>query len=869
MPRNWQKIEGGPEFKGVLQRRQAQVEDLAYWAQLKNVDCYGGTLGKRFGTQVVNGYGTTTIAGSTTTVVNVVDGTGFNTGLVHVDGTTVIVSAVSPSSLTLSTPLASAPGPGISVVQVDGTGAIETLFQAMHRDGAKRLYASIAGSPNLVLRQQAPQSVPSILPTVKTTGGGGLSGGTSVELESGNGIVVGDWINFPSISPEQFQVKTIYYYVIVLDRPLPFTVPPDIVVNLHPYRSTPTTYLPEFVQYGNRTHMTGGPRVIVLNPLLPIRKIPLAPIVIEQTVGYHPGVPYWYRRHGVKPPYGFGAGHTPAGPIPTVAPGATPGNLVPGVQYEYRFRFYNSTTGQESEGCLPGQMTTDTVNRAGELLLGGSPDPQVDEIRVYRTSANGGGAWFRIMKFTGILPGGGFYGQITTIKNPGTGPGGVVQVWDISADDELGAQMRDLMDFCIPDTVSVLGIWGQANRLIGIDQVTNTVVYSDQPDLQSGSFKGESWPVNNQIFVSYDDGDELTGIATFMDAVLIFKQHSVWRIVGIPPDIQIQAVHFRQDATAAGALSHRSICVDHDEVIFRGTDAIYHLSRYEGQDEGFQSKRISLPIDDMMQNHLQGNEQQIVPHAIFYRLKRQYRLWLTSVRCVVFQFDATITGEGLGWTEWELSPGVEDLLGMNGAVVQCSCIARFDPALFQGNIANNMLVSPLDAGVFLGTASGAILQMDIGQADYGGMSYPVILRTLRFAPGGRGSGARLRALDWQVSALNIATPTISFWSDMLGSRAVTTTMPIDSGDTSTVIPPDAVDIISAEEIPFKMFSSLVIVPGQYHAFTWLEQDPYSMYRILGWALWFQALPEAVVRRQVLQTLAETVITEPEPPVIQG
>jgi len=866
VPRNWQKIEGGPDFKGLLQRRQAQIEDLAYWAQLQNVDCYGGTLGKRFGTQVVNGYGTTTVDGSTTTTIEVVDSSGFRVGsTVHVDGTLTFVSAVGGGYITVSPALTTAPLRDISVVQVLGGGSIETLFQAMYRDGVKKLYAAIAGGPHVIATGATPTVVGNIMPVTKVGTTGSALGSTQINLESGNGIVIGDWINFPTLSAEVFQVKTIYYYVIIIDRSLPFAVPAGTTVNLFPQRSEPTP-LPEFVQYGNRTQMTGGIRAIGASP-----KVPLTPIVIEQRATYVVGT-LQYRRHGVKPPYGYGPGDIPTNPEAAVAPspvGTSPGALVPGAQYEYRFRYYNSVSGQESEGCLPAQITTDDINRAGHMWLGHSPDPQVDQIRLYRTSANGGGAWYRVLKFVAWKAG--TYQVVTTLANPPQVPGfaGAVEVYDISADDELGAQMRDLMDFCIPDTVSVLGIWGQANRLIGIDQVTNTVVYSDQPDLQSGAFKGEAWPVNNQIFVSYDDGDVLTGIATFMDAVLIFKQHSVWRIVGIPPDIQIQAVHFRQDATAAGAMSHRSICVDHDEVIFRGTDAVYHLSRYEGQDEGFQSKRVSLPIDDLMQDHLQGSELQIIPHAVFYRLKRQFRLWITSVRCLVFQFDATVAGEGLGWSEWQLSPAAASLLGNDGVTVRCSCIARYDATVFRGNISNDMLVSPLDAGVFLGTASGAVLQMDIGQADYGGMAYPVFLRSLRFAPGGRGSGARIRALDWQVSALNVANPTIAFWSDILSPRNVTAEMPVDSGDTSTVIPPDAVDIISAEEVPYKMFSTLVIVPGQFHYFMWLEQNAYSMYRILGWTLWFQALPEATVRRQVLQTLPETVETEPEPPVIQG
>lgn len=846
MPINWQKVDIGPEFKGLLRRRQMQLEDPNWVQDAKNIDGYGGTWGKRFGTQIVNGYGSfTTLVTSTTTDIAVADYTGFVVGPVTIGGvatnitSTGLISGVpSPGGrLTVSPALPSVPLPWTPAVQTLIAGPIQTLFQAIYRNQTKRFIAAIGNYPYNVLKGQAPtQLTPLWFPsTVVTT----YSADPKIVWLEKPAVAVGDTIYIPSLNAHT--KVTGWFGAALVDPPLPSAPASGATVLLMPNRGpTVPDRPPEMVQYGGVTFYTSGPRQ-TLDQAGNI--IPNAPLVIEQggTV----------RRCGVKP----GQIVTAMDPIPY-----TGGQLVAGQWYGYRFRYFNGTNGQESEGSIEQRVKLDPGDNAVQITLPPSPDPQVTEIRLYRTTANGGGAWYRVPS---VISGG------TTITKI---PNAAVTVIDISADNVLGSQMRNLQDACINDTVAVLAIWGQANRLVGIDPVNNWVVYSDQPDLQTGRLKGESWPANNQIFVSYDDGDRLTGIAAFFDSLLIFKEHSVWRVTGVPPDLTIQPVHFRQDQTGTGAISQRSIVVDHNDVLFRGTDAIYKLNRFEGQAEGFQSARVSTPIDDLLQDKMNLSiEDSVFNHAVYFRFKRQFRCWLTTTRLVVLQFEATEENAPTGWAEWELAAPPTSAAGV-GAV--CSCIARYDAALFRGNIPQTLLVSGLDAGVFIATTTGLILQMDIGQADYGSKAYEVFLRSLWFPPAGRGISARVRATDWQVATVNITHPTIRVETDQLknadgtqaGTEAIMQLVPDPENTTGGYTqPPDTVDVIAAGRFQYRMHSTLFVAPGQYHQFSWRETDLRSMYRLSGWTYWFQALTPAHVRRRTLQPTKEP--TEHEPDVV--
>jgi len=221
--------------------------------------------------------------------------------------------------------------------------------------------------------------------------------------------------------------------------------------------------------------------------------------------------------------------------------------------YSYRTKYVNSVTGAESEPSPISNPASPVNQQITVSFPAGSPDPQVDKMRLYRTLAGGEGAWF----------------FVTEVTN------GTVSYTDNTPDSDLGGQMREFLDHVPPTDLTVIGLWPHANRLVGITLSGSALVFSDEPDLETGFLKGESWPVNNQIFLNYDDGDPIVGMVGFFDSLLVFKGRSIWRITGEPPSLTIEPVSFRSDLTAIGALNQKSIAVDQNEVIFAASDGVY------------------------------------------------------------------------------------------------------------------------------------------------------------------------------------------------------------------------------------------------------------------------------------------------------
>ena len=854
MPLDWQKLQGGPGFKGLLRRRQMQVDDLAYFQVLQNVDGYGGSLAKRPGTQFVNGWGTYTnvISPAGQRYVNVADGSGFATGqVVYVGETAYVVTGAGSDYVQINTNLPSDLGVGAPIIQVfPATGPIQTLFQAVYRNTHKYLYAAVNCRPMIVKAGQP--LTPALLTTPSISTVSGVPSPTTAYVNCVDGVQVGDWIsigNTPSYSVQVTQVST-SPQKLVWDPPIPGTLGPPLgtIIVLGPIRTQQSVPPPEMVQYSNQTFLTAG---LQSDGATPPHFWSTAPMVIRETTTAGPVG----HRCGLKPPV-TPLQSTIAGTI--AVPGMTNGG-----NYGYRARYYNSTTGQESEGGPELSVNLSTGN-AVMITIYGSPDSQCDQIHLYRTSFNGGGAWYRVLQ---VRYPGGFSGNYTSIiPNPGAAT--TVAVVDDTPDPSLGSQMRDLLDACIPDSVSLLAIWGQANRLIGIDLVQNSVFYSDQPDLRTGALKGESWPVNNQIFVSYDDGDQLTGLASFFDSVLVFKNHSIWRITGVPPNITIEPLHFRQDQTATGCGSQRQILVDHDDVIYRGMDAIYELNRYQGQAQGFQSQRLSLPIDEALQQGFDIGNEEPVGHGVYFRYKRQVRFFETTQDCFVLQFESDVVGNPLGWSTWLMTMPDVAPMPFAPAGPRCSCVAIYDPTVFRG-WASPFLGPTVEAAVFIAIDGGLVLQMDIGTCDYGFNPYEVLISPPQVAPAGRGLGARGRAIDFQVQQINAAMPTFEFLTDWMvqtgdyPSDAVIIPFALVDG-LNVSMGANQIDLIGVPLPAFDNVSVLCIAPGHLHQWFFRENSVSSYYRIMGWTYWFQALATQAVWRQNVATQPANIMRVPNP-----
>jgi len=512
---------------------------------------------------------------------------------------------------------------------------------------------------------------------------------------------------------------------------------------------------------------------------------------------------YKLQKHGIAAP-------TQSGAAATAVAGAGAGTNLNGT-YTWRVKFRNSRTGAESEaGTLFPVGGLALANDDADLSnLPVSVDPQVDVKRIYRTLAGGAGVWF-------------FVAQIANATTTFT---------DNVADVNLGAQMREFLDNVIPDAVGVAALWPQANRLIGINRSTGAVVFSDQPNLEDGTLKPESWPVDNFIFVNFDDGDKPVAVLPFFDSILILKERSVFRITGVPPAITIEPVIFRQDLTSVGTFNQKAIVVDQNEALFPAQDGVYLVSRYEGVQQGFTSRRISRAIDRGWQevNTLQGKK----AHAVFFRERRQYRVYLPigtePERAYVYQFEGNVQGDPYGWSQWTFDEG-----GDGGIAVTASHVARGEPDVH-----------------YIGSDTGDVLRMDIGAAERGAFAYTFEYDTTFFAPAGKGMAARGRALDLALSVQADTTLTVEIEADFMGPQA-TVAVPIVStaGFTldNSVLDIDALGVSVLEQAVGIILHCL----GEYHRIRFRELSATAIFAFQNWTYWFQSLPTLVKPRLVLE-----------------
>jgi len=400
-------------------------------------------------------------------------------------------------------------------------------------------------------------------------------------------------------------------------------------------------------------------------------------------------------------------------------------------------------------------------------------------------------------------------------------------------DTALGSQMREFLDNTIPDSVEVIASWPHANRLMGIDRLRNAVVFSDEFDLLEGFLKGEAWPVNNQIFVNYDDGDPLVGIAPFFDSQLIFKERSIWRIIGIPPNIAIEPVSFRADQTGIGTFNQKAIVVDQNEVMFPSLDGVYHVSRYEGVQQGFQSQRLSRAIDGLWTtiNRATFSPADIEKrsHAVFHRRVRQYRLFVPLTSDTVplepgsllpYQFDAEIDGSPAGWALWQFRRYV-----FSGSVATIAQLAATASAIIQQVNANG------DDGCYIGTDLGEIIELDgtmtgsqtLGIGDLLTIPIKMEYSIAPFSPAGPGIPARLRAVDLVVRQAAGQTLQLTATGD-LGARASTAAPVVTFGSGSG------------------MFRSLMLTRGVHFELDIQETSLLTAVEIHAISLWWQPLP---------------------------
>lgn len=809
MSRNWQKIDFKKDWGGLVDRRQALDYGPAMASIATNVDFFGGTIGKRQGSQYLNGWGAITESGWTQTAGTVNNAAGFQAGdtltFYFADGTSEAetINNITSGVITLNTALThAAPEAGIACIarRPLGGGAgdrIDGLFQANFRNGDQHLLAAAeaelylmdtfgtAGAGGTALTQDFPST------TVAANWADTLTGTlTSVEgLEAGDKIVIAGRmgaLKYVTVS----SIDNLVTGQITLVSPGADSAPQaSDVVTFFPTRTGGDIH---FAQHNNICHMATDHAVVGVGTAGDDPPLKYS----------NPGGGYVTQRHGIKAP-------THSGTAPTATAGAA-GNLTG--TFIYRLKFRNSVTGHSSE---PGPSITSAALTSKQCDLNNLPvsvDPQVDYKDLYRTTSDGNGVWYFVAALTNAA----------------------TSYPDDTADSGLGSQMREFLDNPIPDAVSNIAVWPQANRLIGVNASTGAVVFSDQPDLEDGTLKPEAWPVDNFLFINFDDGDKTIAVVPFYDSVIVFKERSIFRIEGIPPNISIEPVSFRQDFTSLGTFNAKAVVVDQNEMLFPTRDGVASLNRFGGQQKGFTSQRISRQIDEGWAdlNLTQARK----THAVFVRNRRQLRIFIPvssdtePEQCYVYQLEGGIDGMPYGWSDWDINGGVADDLE-----VSASCVIKSEPDVH-----------------YIGTATGDVIRMDYGYAERGGFSITFKYAPAWAAPAGNGSPARARALDVAIAIQLAATLQVSVETDFGAGQYPIQMAGADQGGFQLDVSQLDVHGMSGGYGMTRLSTTLLAL-GEYHRPVFEEYSNTANFLIQNWTYWFQALPEQCKPRAFAQS----------------
>lgn len=267
----------------------------------------------------------------------------------------------------------------------------------------------------------------------------------------------------------------------------------------------------------------------------------------------------------------------------------------------YRATYLNSTSGHE--GAESAETSSKTLsNQQGQAASPASPtDPQVDQWRLYAAIVTGGrpGVFYRV-----------------GTANLGT------SISDNLSDATLKTK-NILEEFTNNAPSGPLRLQAlHQGRIVAVPQDDRSIFYLTDHD---GFFsKPESFPTFNFVPVNYRDGDFITAFVSFNEYLLIFKQFSIWAMLGAWPDVKMQAVSYRPDFTSIGTIDQRAVVAFEAEAIFPSHDGIYRIRKGETGDETlFKSRKISGPIDDLYDMV----DQSAAMHASYDRSRRQYRLW--------------------------------------------------------------------------------------------------------------------------------------------------------------------------------------------------------------------------------------------------
>lgn len=175
--------------------------------------------------------------------------------------------------------------------------------------------------------------------------------------------------------------------------------------------------------------------------------------------------------------------------------------------WQYVYCYMNSVTGHVSSPSPPSASTGAVANKTVNVTVIASTDPQVDTIRIFRTTDGGGGIFFEIT-------GGPFANASTSYP-------------DTTTDANLSLITAPTFGFNDPPP-NMKGMVWFANRIWGFNNAS--LFFTDWEEMNIGvpEEASVSGPAGN--FWNFDS--EITGLSVAQDGVIIFTAGSVFKIDG-------------------------------------------------------------------------------------------------------------------------------------------------------------------------------------------------------------------------------------------------------------------------------------------------------------------------------------------------
>lgn len=196
-----------------------------------------------------------------------------------------------------------------------------------------------------------------------------------------------------------------------------------------------------------------------------------------------------------------------AGPTVTVSGSAGTFSAANG-GYQYLYCYSNSTTGHLSSPTPPSTATGNFTNKLNVgVTVVASTDPQVTNIRLFRTTDGGGGVYFEVQ------------------NSPYPNSSGTIT--DNTADGNLSVITAPTFGFNDPPP-PMKGIVWFANRIWGFNNAS--VYFTDWEEMNIGVPEEASVSGNSGNFWNFDS--EVTGLSVAQDGVIIFTAGGIFKIDG-------------------------------------------------------------------------------------------------------------------------------------------------------------------------------------------------------------------------------------------------------------------------------------------------------------------------------------------------